>query len=145
LTTNIHLVPRVRSGVILVNPPVCIHGVERNSFSILLLVLMVHLCSVKHFHFDIKLCTVYHFSLNFRYTFLSTVMVSYQTNICFTYSALLGLLFDTVVASIISLLQYQLKYLSSKKLVSYCIFSVAWTVLKISFTADFLLIIIHVL
>jgi len=74
---------------------------------------MVHLSLVKQFHFHIKLCTVYLFSLNFGYTFLGAVMVSHQTNICFTCAALLGLLFDTVVASVISLLQYQLKYLPS--------------------------------
>jgi hypothetical protein len=115
LTTHIHLVLRLRmSGAILLNPPVCIHGVEKNSFSILLLVLMVHLCLVKQFHFDIKVCTVYLFSFNFSYTFLGTVTVSNQTNICFTCAALLGLLFDAAVASVISLLQYLLKYLSSK-------------------------------
>jgi hypothetical protein len=108
-------VPRlIRSGAILLTYPVCIHGVERNSYSILLLVLMVHLSLVKQFHFDIKFCTVYLFSLNFSYTFLGSVMVSNQTNICFTCAAILGLLLDTVVATVISLLQYQLKYLSSE-------------------------------
>ena len=103
-----------RSGAILLTPPVCIHGVERNSCSILLLVLMVHLSLVKQFHFDIRLCTVYLFSLNFSYTFLGTVMVSNQINTCFTCAAVLGLLFDAVAASVIFLLQYQLKYLCSE-------------------------------
>jgi hypothetical protein len=58
--------------------------------------------------------TVYQFSLNFSYTLLGIVMVSDQTNICFTHAALLDLLYDTVVVSVISLLQYHLEYLSSK-------------------------------
>jgi len=57
---------------------------------------------------------MYQLSLNFSYTFLDIVMVSDQTNICFTYAALLDLLYDTVVVSVISLLQYHLGYLSSK-------------------------------
>ena len=115
LTIHIHLVPRLRrSGAILLTPPVCIHGVERNSFSILLLVLMVHLSLVKQFDFDIKLCTVYQFSLNLNFTFLGTMIVSKERNTCFTYSALLGLLFDTVVVPGTYLLLHQMKYLSTK-------------------------------
>ena len=56
-------------------PPVCIHGVERSSTSILLLVLMV----------DIRLCTVYQFSVKFSHIFLGTVMVSNQKNLSFTF------------------------------------------------------------
>jgi hypothetical protein len=56
-------------------PPVCIHGVEMNSVSISLLVMMI----------DVRLCTVCQFSVKFSYTFLGTVKVSNHTNICFTY------------------------------------------------------------
>jgi hypothetical protein len=82
-------------------------------------------------------------SLTFSYTFLGAVMVSNQTNICFTCAAVLGLLFDTVVASVIYLLQYQFQCLLSDTFVNWCIFSVALTVLQISFTVNLLLMVIH--
>jgi hypothetical protein len=86
---------------------------ERNSFSILLLVLMVHLSLFKQFHFDIKLCSISVFT-KFQLHILRHCDGIKPDKYLFYLCSLLSSLFDTVVASAISLLQYQLKYLSSK-------------------------------
>jgi hypothetical protein len=66
------------------------------------------------FHFDIRLHIMYQFSQNLNFTFLGTMIVSKQRNTYFTCATLLCLLFGTVVVPATSLLQYQMKYLSTK-------------------------------